>query len=115
MKIVEFFKKENEVDAPYNVVEDLAIFMRNDPMFYRKTFFPAMADVSDKLERGEAVDPVVMLRPMVDRGVNSYCKKFAQKKRPDDLFSDADKIEAIKKIYSEEMPAIKKGDYKVRK
>lgn len=115
MKIVEFFSSEKQDTPPFNVVDDLTIFMRNDPMFYRKTFFPAMADVSDKLERGESVDPIIVLRPVVDKGINSYCKKFMIKKRPEDIFSDDDRKLAMQKIYSEEMPYIKKGGYKVTK
>ena len=39
VKIVEFSHAD---DLGYDVVEDVAIYMRNDPMFYRKHYFPAM-------------------------------------------------------------------------
>jgi hypothetical protein len=110
MKLFEVEEKQDEV--PFDVVEDLAIFMRNDPMFYRKTFFPAMADVSDRMERGESVDPAMFIAPVVDKGVNSYCKKFVKDKRPEDIFTTEDKTSCVKKIQAEELSNIKKGMYK---
>ena len=95
MKLNEVQEKQQD-EIPFDVAEDLAIFMRNDPMFYRKTFFPAMADVSDKMERGESIDPLVMMKPVVNKGVNSYCKKFIKNKRPDDIFTSKD-ISSISK------------------
>jgi len=111
MKLDDLKQRANE-DIPFDVVDDLAIFMRNDPMFYRKTFFPAMADASDKLERGEAIDPVIMLKPVVDKGVKSYCKKYIKDRRSEDIFTDDDKSACVKKIHAEEMPNIEKGMYK---
>ena len=111
MKLFELGDKQQE-EVPFDVVEDLVIFMRNDPMFYRKTFFPAMADASDKMDQGETVDPAVFLKPVVDKGVKHYCKKFIVNKRPEEIFTDADKSSCVSKIQAEEMPNIKKGMYK---
>ena len=110
MKLFELDNKQEEV--PFDVVEDLAIFMRNDPMFYRKTFFPAMAAASDKMERGESIDPAIFIKPMVDKGVKSYCSKFIKDRRPEDIFTDEDRKTCCNKIQAEEMPNIKKGMYK---
>jgi hypothetical protein len=110
MKLFELDNQQDEI--PFDVVEDLTIFMRNDPMFYRKTFFPAMADVSDKMDRGENVDPLVMIKPVVNKGINSYCKKFIKNKRPDDIFTSKDIDACATKIQAEELPNIKKGMYK---
>jgi hypothetical protein len=112
MKLFELEDRNQEDQIPFDVVEDLAIFMRNDPMFYRKTFFPAMADVSDKMERGEEVDPAVMMRPVVDKGVNSYCNKFIRDRRPEDLFTEQDRVKTVEKLCAEEIPHVKKGMYK---
>ena len=110
MKLFELDNQQDEI--PFDVVEDLTIFMRNDPMFYRKTFFPAMADVSDKMERGESIDPLVMMKPVVNKGVNSYCKKFIKDRRPEDIFTAEDISACATKIQAEELPNIKKGMYK---
>jgi len=111
MKLFELDDRKDN-DVPFNVVDDLAIFMRNDPMFYRKTFFPAMADASDKIERDESIDPSVFIKLIVNKGVNSYCKKFIKDKRPEDIFTKEDIDGCCKKIQAEEMPNIKKGMYK---
>ena len=42
VKINEFYDQPIDDSLPYNVVDDVCIFMRNDPMFYRKSFFPAI-------------------------------------------------------------------------
>ena len=110
MKLFELDNKQEEI--PFDVVEDLAIFMRNDPMFYRKTFFPAMADVSDRMERGDSTDPKELLKPMIDKGVDSYCGKFVKNKRSEDVFNDEDKKSCLDKICAEEIPNVKKGLYK---
>lgn len=115
MKINEFIENDKDQELPFNVVEDLAIFMRNDPMFYRRHYFPAMAKISDMHERGESIDPVVLMMPVVNQGVNSYCKKFKLGRKSDKIFKKQDKHDAIRKIYSEEMPYIKKGTYKAEK
>jgi len=115
MKINEFSNSEQDQQVPFNVVDDLAIFMRNDPMFYRKHYFPMMAKISDMHDRGESVDPIVLMKPVVDRGINSYCNKFKLGKKTDKLFSEQDKTDAVKKIYSEEMPYVKKGTYRASK
>ena len=111
MRLDDLKKGQNE-DIPFDVVDDLAIFMRNDPMFYRKTFFPAMADASDKLERGEAIDPAIIIKPVVDKGVKSYCGKYVKNKRAEDIFTDEDKKACVDKLCTEEMPNIEKGMYK---
>jgi hypothetical protein len=114
MKINEFYSKQEQA-IPFNVVDDLTIFMRNDPIFYRKHYFPMMANISDIHERGQSVDPIVLMKPVVDRGINTYCKKFNLGKKADRIFSNEDRSEVINKIYSEEMPYVKKGAYKANK
>jgi hypothetical protein len=37
VKINEFYDQPIDDSLPYNVVDDVCIFMRNDPMFYRKS------------------------------------------------------------------------------
>ena len=71
-----------------------------------------MADASDKMERGESIDPIVFIKPVVDKGAKHYCKKFIKDRRPEDIFTKEDLDGCYKKIQAEEMPNIKKGMYK---
>jgi hypothetical protein len=115
MKITEFSKLDNDTGLNYNPSDDLTVFMRNDPLFYRKHYFPAMAKMSDLQDRGSSVDPIALMSPVVDQGVSTYCKKFNIKQRPDEIFPKSERSEIINKIYSEELPQIKKGNYRLKK
>ena len=51
VKLVEFSEDKYEQDLGFNVVEDLCQHMRNDPIFYRKMYYPTMATMQDKLKK----------------------------------------------------------------
>ena len=66
VKINEFHNQESENLYPqpdYDVAADLMIFMREDPIFYRRKYFPALEDFSDaansnrKKEREQNIQP----------------------------------------------------------
>lgn len=98
-------------DLPYDVVDDVAIFMRNDPMFYRKTFFPAVMRMKDCHDNGKSYNPKKELFPIIEKAVGLYCSKFKLPKRPDEIMDDEDKRSLMQKLYSEEMTQIRKGVY----
>jgi hypothetical protein len=115
VKIVEFSNLDKETGLDFNPADDLTVFMRNDPMFYRKHYFPVMAKIADRQDRGDSIDAASLISPVVDQGINIYCKKFNIKQRPDEIFPAAERAEIVKKIYSEEMPQLKKGNYRLKK
>lgn len=106
--IREFYNKKIDTSLPFDVVDDVAIFMRNDPIFYRKNFFPAVERMKSK---GSKFDPVNELSPIIDRASHDYCKKFKIPKRPEELLNAEEKKALIDKIYSEEMTQIRNGAY----
>jgi hypothetical protein len=111
MKIFEF----TDNDGPklnFDSIEDLCIFMRNDPMFYRKQFFPCMANISDKIDSDGKCDPNKDIGPCVDNACNAYCNQYDLPHDPKTLFPIEDRRSIVSKIYSEEMPNIKQGMYK---
>ena len=75
MRIDEFTKPE-EARVPFDVVDDLAIFMRNDPMFYRRKMFPCIMQMKDAYGRQENLEPQKLLGPIVDQAMDQYCDKF---------------------------------------
>jgi len=75
----------------FNVGEDLLVFMRNDPMFYRKTLFPAVDDYK------KTKDKNVMIR-VVKKGLGDYCNKFNIPNPVEDLMSDSDIQEVVKQL-----------------
>ena len=72
MKINEFHDMTDKEILPkpdYNIAEDLMIFMRNDPMFYRRSYFPTLEDYKVQKKTD-------LLSDMVKNGLNKYCEKF---------------------------------------
>ena len=118
MKINEFIDSEHNHDSNdqkkdlgFNIAHDLHIHMKNDPMFYRKQYYPVLAKLQDTLKRGEPIDIKKELMPMVNKAKDHYCAKYNLPKRPEDLMQDEEVDSLIEKIYDEEMELIRKGDY----
>ena len=109
MKINEFTTQpENKLN--FDIVDDAVVFMRNDPVFYRKKYFPAMASMADRVRNGKDIDRDA-IGSVVDSGMNTYCKKFKLAKGPSDIFTAEDRAAIIEKICSEEMMQIECGGY----
>jgi hypothetical protein len=99
-------------ELPFNKVDDVVVFMRNDPMFYRKQYFPTFANIADMQREGSNDDPKSAIMPMIEKGINQYCAKFNIARSPDEVFNNNDRAEIFDKIYKEELEQIKKGEYK---
>lgn len=115
-QVNEFFDKDNIKDLkigsemPYNVVDDLCIYMRQDPEFYRTSLYPAMIDVQEAVKSGGKYNKKNML-PVVEKAIAQYIKKFEIQKRPQDLLQDSEKMECITKLLKDEVESLRKGDY----
>ena len=48
----------------YDIVEDAAIYMRNNPLFYRQHYFPAMTKCQDAHRLGKKVDMANIIKPI---------------------------------------------------
>lgn len=109
MKINEFAQPQ-DMGLQFDVVDDTVVFMRNDPHFYRKQYFPAMTSMADRVRNGKEIDRK-SLGKMVDSGMNSYCKKFKVAGKPADIFTTEDREAIIELICSEELKEIEGGSY----
>ena len=109
MRIDEFAKPE-ESGLQFDVVDDAIVFMRNDPTFYRKKYFPAMASMADRVRGGNDFDRSV-IGSVVDSGMNTYCKRYNLGRGPADIFTAEDRAAIIEKICSEELEQINQGAY----
>jgi hypothetical protein len=98
----------NELD--WDIVEDLVIFMKNDPDFYRRNVYPCMVDVQETVRHGGKFNKKSML-PIVEKAINEYIKKFDIKKRPEDLMNSSQKMECISKMLNDEKENFRKGTY----
>tara|TARA_B100001287_G_scaffold33104_2_gene23603 strand:- start:3942 stop:4436 length:495 start_codon:yes stop_codon:yes gene_type:complete len=107
VKINEF----NDMDIPkeivpkpdYDVPSDLLIFMRNDPMFYRKNFFPAVEKYRENKK------DTSMLEKMCETGLIEYCKKFNIENTKDELLGDGDMKALVAEIIADEMADLNEG------
>ena len=107
VKINEF----NDMDIPkeivpkpdYDVPSDLLIFMRNDPMFYRKNFFPAVEKYRENKK------DTSMLEKMCETGLIEYCKKFNIENTKDELLGDGDMKSLVQQIITDEMEDLEEG------
>jgi len=95
---------------PFDVVDDIAIYMRNDPMFYRRQLFPAIMNMKDQHDAGKQPDANKCLGEVCGSAMESYCSKF-KLGRSKDLYLKGDKDNLISKIFGEEMKMIKDGAY----
>ena len=108
---IEDFDKPIDDSLPFDVVDDLAVFMRNDHMFYRKHFFPAMTKMRDMVNGKKQINPEKHFGPMIDQATKTYCIKFNIPKRPEEIMDDNDRKALLQKPYSEEMTNVRKGIY----
>jgi hypothetical protein len=110
MRIDEFSQKD-EFKLPFDIVDDLHVYMRNDPMFYRRDYFPAMTRLADLTKAKKKIDPHKEFTPMIDKAAKSYCEKYDVARDPSDVFSEEDRKALVSKIYAEEIESIRRGDY----
>jgi hypothetical protein len=109
MRIDEFAHKTDD-RLPFDVIDDVAIYMRNDPMFYRKQLFPAIMSMKDRHDAGKSCVAEECLGEVCGRAMESYCNKFNLGSMKN-VFKDEDKGLLINKVFGEEMKMIKDGQY----
>jgi hypothetical protein len=95
---------------PFDVIEDLNVFMKNDPMFYRQQTYPAMCAVQKAVQNGGKYNKKELF-PMIDKAIESYCAEFKIPKRPADLLNDSEKMECVTRLLRGEIENFRNGDY----
>ena len=108
--LINEFSQPYDSNLPYNIIDDVCIFMRNDPMFYRKQLFPAIMKMKDSYAAGKRLDASKCLGECASMALESYCKKY-KLGSPKNVFQPEDKDLIIQKLFSEEMTQIRNGVY----
>lgn len=104
--------KKDKEELPFDIEDDIVVYMRNDPMFYRKHYYPVLLKMQSAYQSNRSQDAVSLWTPVVRRAVVPYINKFKINKKVEDVV-DANKIKTIaNKIYSDEIDNIKRGLYK---
>ena len=110
-RLLELAGIKQEQELNYDIVDDAHVHMRNDKDFYRQEYFPTMNKMASLHRGSKSFDPKLVVMPMINRGINSYCKKYNIAKMPDEVFKQDHRNALFDKIYSEEIKEIEKGEY----
>jgi hypothetical protein len=109
VKIVEV-TEQNKDNMPFDVSEDLIVYMRNEPMFYRRHLYPSLIDVQETVKRGKKYNKRQLL-PMIETAIQEYVKRFNIKKTPDELMNEKERLNCISKLLSDEQENFRNGSY----
>ena len=113
MKINEFSTDTRDAFKPsFDVVDDLCVFMRNDPQFYRRSYFPMIGGMAECYEQGGKFNAKKELFPVVDDAMKKYVATYELAKTVGEVFTSEERMAVAKKIWAEEMGEIRKGTYK---
>lgn len=110
MKIFEVDNKLAQ-ELPFDVVDDIHVFMKNDKDFYRKMYYPVIMKIHDAHKSGKNCPSKKMIGNIVKPACGKYCKQYGIPKKADELLSDDQINDLVERIYSEEMAEIRKGGY----
>ena len=94
--------KEIYPQPEYDVKEDLKVYIRNDPMFYRKSFFPAFEDYKKNKK-------TTVIADMVQNGLKNYCAKFNLPFNPNELLTKEDITTVVSELIKDEMEDLSEG------
>jgi hypothetical protein len=98
-------------ELPFDIAEDLQVFMKNDAMFYRRVYYPAMVKIADQVKQKKKVNFITAMNPVIDKALNVYCKRYDLPSATKDQFTQDHRSELINRIREEESPNIQNGDY----
>ena len=103
MKIVEFFNSEQDSEKQrfdFDVADDVHQYMVNDPMFYRKVYYPTVTNMCSQHKKGNEINATKTLRPIILNACKNYVETFGINADPDTLLDETE-IELIaSKIYN---------------
>jgi|TARA_R110000851_G_scaffold248558_1_gene401079 hypothetical protein len=95
---------------PWNMVDDLISYMKNESGFYRKYLYPLLLDVQEAVANGGKYNKKDFI-PIIDIAIKQYVKKFDIDRRPETVMSPADKMECVDKLLADEVENLKAGEY----
>ena len=108
MLLKEFFNSEQDSEKArfdFDVADDVHQFMINDPMFYRRTYFPAVTKMCGQHKKGVEIDPSTTLRPIILNACKQYVEKFGINADSESLLDETEIELLATKIYDVETGA----------
>ena len=103
VKLVEFVDSDKVPGefSDVNLIDDLEVYMNNDPMFYRKVLYPSVSNLRSRIKSGQPCNETCFL-PAVKQGAKSYCKKFNIPNDTNEIFADDELKDLAVKIFHQE-------------
>lgn len=90
---------EQHLEVPkidYNIAEDLLTYMRNNPLFYRREYFPTIEDFKQSRNTKS-------LMPMIRKGLHAYCDEYKLPHDRNKLLGHGDIDEIITAIMRDDL------------
>ena len=110
VKLVEVTDQQLGDNLPYDVAEDLIIYMRNETMFYRKHLYPALVDVQEAVKNGKKYNKRSMF-PVMEKAIQSYINRYGIKKMPEDLMNEEEKMDCVTRLLADEQENFRNESY----
>ena len=85
--------------------------MRNNDSMYRKNT-SVLCAMQEELKAGKKINAKTIMMPTIKDAMEAYNKQYNLAEKYSDIITDEDVKTLCKKIYTEEIPLIKKGVYK---
>jgi len=107
---IEVSTEDNE-QLPFDIVEDLHIFMKNDLMFYRRVYYPTLSRVATAIKQKKRVSFSSLVEPMINKALEVYCKKYDIPQSVQKRFTQSQREDLVSRIQQEETPNVQDGEY----
>lgn len=102
-------KSDTKKELGYDLKDDLICFMRNDPEFYRKQYFPILNKFESYVKDGRSVSPRAF-ESLVNKAYECYKNKFPVEGLDAKLDEEMCQ-EVCNEIHKSETEYIKDGKY----
>ena len=99
-----------EKQDEFDLMEDLLIFMRNEPIFYRKKYYPMVLDMQKCVKNKTQFNKNRSILPIVKSAYGDYCKQYGINPK-NHQYTKSNVIRLLNRIYTEEMQNINRGEY----
>lgn len=99
-----------EKQDEFDLMEDLLIFMRNEPVFYRKKYYPMIMQMRSCAKKQTQFDKNRSILPIVKSAYGEYCKKYRINPK-NHQYTKTNVRGLLNRIYTEEMQNINRGEY----
>ena len=100
---------EFKEEMPFDVVDDIQQYMKNDPKFYRDTYYPTMVRMQDALQKNKEVKDLVA--PMVILATRGYVEQYQINKKAEELLSSEEYDDILNRVYEDEIESLRQGEY----